>query len=331
MALESWIPKPEPNGAQLLAEALVERAIYPREVARGLRRIVRGPRRALRRLTEAALAAGSFASTGLGAPRSPFNFDVGSHRRFAWVRASLARHEARQEPARRHGQRRHPGRRRGGARPLHALPRPPHRRPRAACDGPGERQDRRGARRPRQPRDLDDGSAARLVRGPGAAAGDRARVDGRPEGVEAGAGRLAAHPARRLRATDHRRAGGAPAVAAALLQPRGHQHPGPAVPAVPDGSPDGAGLPDGSAGQEPGRLHRGHELRRAGQLRADRRLRRIARPRRPRHGTGGLDRRADRGGRWPPRVLPAVRGRARESTLPPRTAAASARNRQRAR
>ena len=90
MALERWIPNPEPNGAQLLGEALVERAIYPREIARGLRRIARGPRRALRRLTEAALAAGTFASTSLGAPRSPFNFDVGTHRRFAWVRASLA-------------------------------------------------------------------------------------------------------------------------------------------------------------------------------------------------------------------------------------------------
>jgi diacylglycerol O-acyltransferase len=88
--LEQWIPKPEPNGAQLLTEALLERAISPREIARGLRRIVRGPRRALRRATDAALAAGTFASTGLGAPRSPFNFDVGTHRRFAWVRASLA-------------------------------------------------------------------------------------------------------------------------------------------------------------------------------------------------------------------------------------------------
>jgi WS/DGAT/MGAT family acyltransferase len=37
-----------------------------------------------------ALAAGSFAWTGIAAPRSPFNFEVGTHRRFAWVRASLA-------------------------------------------------------------------------------------------------------------------------------------------------------------------------------------------------------------------------------------------------
>jgi diacylglycerol O-acyltransferase / wax synthase len=88
--LERWVPEPEPNGAQLLGEALLERAIYPREIVRGLRRIMRGPRRALEKAVEAALAAGTFASTGLGAPKSPFNFEVGTHRRFAWVRASLA-------------------------------------------------------------------------------------------------------------------------------------------------------------------------------------------------------------------------------------------------
>jgi WS/DGAT/MGAT family acyltransferase len=87
---EPWVPDPEPNGAHLLAESLVERAIDPREIARGLRRVVRGPRRALRRAADAAVAAGTFAWTGIGAPDSPFNFDVGSHRRFAWVRASLA-------------------------------------------------------------------------------------------------------------------------------------------------------------------------------------------------------------------------------------------------
>src|SRR5256714_7059401 len=87
--LERWVPEPEPNGAQLLGEALVERAIYPREIVRGLRRIVRGPMRALEKAAEAAVAAGTFAWTGIAAPRSPFNFDVGTHRRFAWIRASL--------------------------------------------------------------------------------------------------------------------------------------------------------------------------------------------------------------------------------------------------
>jgi diacylglycerol O-acyltransferase / wax synthase len=90
MPPEGWTPQPEPNDAELLAEALVERAIYPREIARGLRWIVRGPRRALRKAADAAIAAGTFAWTGIAAPQSPFNFDIGTHRRFTWVRASLA-------------------------------------------------------------------------------------------------------------------------------------------------------------------------------------------------------------------------------------------------
>jgi diacylglycerol O-acyltransferase len=87
---ERWIPEPEPTGAQLLSEALFQRAIDPREITRGIRRVVRGPRRALRKATEAVVAAGTFAWAGIAAPKSPFNFDVGPHRRFAWVRASLA-------------------------------------------------------------------------------------------------------------------------------------------------------------------------------------------------------------------------------------------------
>jgi WS/DGAT/MGAT family acyltransferase len=88
--LERWSPSPEPSDAQLLAETLFQRAVNPREIARSVRRVMRGPRRALRNASEAALAAGSFAWTGIAAPSSPLNFDVGPHRRFAWVRASLA-------------------------------------------------------------------------------------------------------------------------------------------------------------------------------------------------------------------------------------------------
>jgi diacylglycerol O-acyltransferase len=88
--LERWVPEPEPSGAQLLSEALFWRAIDPREITRGIRRVMRGPRRALRKATDAVVAAGTFAWAGIAAPASPFNFDVGPHRRFAWVRASLA-------------------------------------------------------------------------------------------------------------------------------------------------------------------------------------------------------------------------------------------------
>jgi diacylglycerol O-acyltransferase len=87
--LEEWQPEPEPSDAHLLADALVERAVSPGEIVRGARRLLRGPDRALDRLTDALAAAGSFAWAGIGAPPSPFNVDIGPHRRFAWVRASL--------------------------------------------------------------------------------------------------------------------------------------------------------------------------------------------------------------------------------------------------
>jgi WS/DGAT/MGAT family acyltransferase len=88
--LDRWVPEPEPSGAQLLSEALFRRAIDPREITRGIRRVMRGPRRALRKVTDVVVAAGTFAWAGIAAPASPLNFDVGPHRRFAWVRASLA-------------------------------------------------------------------------------------------------------------------------------------------------------------------------------------------------------------------------------------------------
>jgi diacylglycerol O-acyltransferase len=87
---EPWLPQPEPSYAQVLGEALVERAISPREMFRSARRVLRGPRRAFRKATDALAAAGSFAWAGIHAPDTPFNAEIGPHRRFAWVHASLA-------------------------------------------------------------------------------------------------------------------------------------------------------------------------------------------------------------------------------------------------
>jgi diacylglycerol O-acyltransferase len=86
---EPWQPDPEPSDAHLLAETLIEHAKSPREVVHGARWMLRGPRRALDKVTEAVSAAGSFVSAGLRAPRSPLNVEIGPHRRFTWVRASL--------------------------------------------------------------------------------------------------------------------------------------------------------------------------------------------------------------------------------------------------
>ena len=84
-----WIPEPEPTDAQLLGDALLERATSPREMVRGARAFVRGPRQAIGAVTEALESAGAFARAGLAAPPSPFNVDIGSYRRFAMVRSQL--------------------------------------------------------------------------------------------------------------------------------------------------------------------------------------------------------------------------------------------------
>jgi diacylglycerol O-acyltransferase / wax synthase len=87
---EPWTARPEPSGAQVLAEALLERATEPAEVARGVRAVFRAPRRAARALVDGLEAAGTLAKAGLAAPASPFNVEIGPYRRFAWVRAELA-------------------------------------------------------------------------------------------------------------------------------------------------------------------------------------------------------------------------------------------------
>jgi diacylglycerol O-acyltransferase / wax synthase len=90
----AWTPAPEPSDAQLVAEALVERATTPAEVARGVRAVFRAPRQAARAAVDALEAAGTFARTGVGAPPSPFNLEIGPYRRFATVKADLAQFKA---------------------------------------------------------------------------------------------------------------------------------------------------------------------------------------------------------------------------------------------
>jgi diacylglycerol O-acyltransferase len=86
---EPWLPDPEPTDAELLVEALVDRALSPREALRFAEYALTGPRRALRRAQEMAVAAGSFAWAGIAAPDTPLNVEIGPHRRFSWVRAAL--------------------------------------------------------------------------------------------------------------------------------------------------------------------------------------------------------------------------------------------------
>ena len=133
-----WVPRPEPTDAELLAQALVERATVPAEGARGLRALTRAPRQALGQAGEWLVGVGAMAWAGLNpapavalqrADRPAPALHVGRLRGRAL--------QGDQERAGRHAQRRRPlG---GDARPR-ALPAPPRRRDRRARaqgDGPG--------------------------------------------------------------------------------------------------------------------------------------------------------------------------------------------------
>jgi len=90
-----WVARPLPSSAQLLADALRERATVPQEVVRGVRAALRGPRAMTRRLGRAVGSVGALAWTGLqAAPPSPFNVRIGPHRRFTWVEADLGQFKA---------------------------------------------------------------------------------------------------------------------------------------------------------------------------------------------------------------------------------------------
>ncbi|HEV7461029.1 MAG TPA: WS/DGAT domain-containing protein, partial [Solirubrobacteraceae bacterium] len=89
-----WIPGPAPSGAQLFADALLERATVPGEIVRGARAVLRGPRQVLGRARESLSALGAFAFAGGGAPSSPLNVKIGPHRRFTWVEGDLERFKA---------------------------------------------------------------------------------------------------------------------------------------------------------------------------------------------------------------------------------------------
>ena len=86
-----WLPRPLPSRTQLLAEALIERATVPGEIVRGVRAVFRAPRRIAESAVETLAGVGAMAWAGINAaPPSPYNGDIGPHRRFTWVRMSLA-------------------------------------------------------------------------------------------------------------------------------------------------------------------------------------------------------------------------------------------------
>jgi diacylglycerol O-acyltransferase / wax synthase len=80
-----WAPRPEPTDLKLLSDALRERATSPREIVRGVRAALRGPRQVLGGIGDASKMVGA----GMSAPSTPFNVEIGPHRRIAFVRTDL--------------------------------------------------------------------------------------------------------------------------------------------------------------------------------------------------------------------------------------------------
>jgi diacylglycerol O-acyltransferase / wax synthase len=90
-----WVARPEPSDAELLGQALVERATIPGEAVRGLRALTRAPRHALSQAGSWLVGVGAMAWAGVNpAPESPFNVPIGPHRRYTWVDSEVARFKA---------------------------------------------------------------------------------------------------------------------------------------------------------------------------------------------------------------------------------------------
>ncbi len=89
---EPWAPQPLPGPAKLLGEALLERSTIPGEMMRGVRAVLRAPRRIIAQAREELAGIGATALAGISepAPPTPFNVEIGSHRRYTWVDADLA-------------------------------------------------------------------------------------------------------------------------------------------------------------------------------------------------------------------------------------------------
>ena len=83
---QPWLARPEPTDLHLLGEALKERLTSPREVYRGFRAALRGPRQILSGLGATSKMIGAATS----APSTVFNVEIGPHRRFAMVQSDLA-------------------------------------------------------------------------------------------------------------------------------------------------------------------------------------------------------------------------------------------------
>lgn len=80
-----WLARPEPTDVQLLTEAWKERLTSPKEIYRGVRAALRGPRQVISGVRDTS----KIVTAGMAAPHSVFNVEIGPHRRFQMVQTDL--------------------------------------------------------------------------------------------------------------------------------------------------------------------------------------------------------------------------------------------------
>jgi WS/DGAT/MGAT family acyltransferase len=87
---QTWAPQPEPSPVTLLAKGVEDLVQTPVRAVRRLEQMVEHPESAARQVRDAVEAVSevgwNFANP---APRVPLNVEIGSHRRFVWVRSDL--------------------------------------------------------------------------------------------------------------------------------------------------------------------------------------------------------------------------------------------------
>jgi len=85
-----WVPEPEPSQADLMTHGIEDLAATPLKLARRLEAAVEHPGPAIEQATEAVEALSEVGwALANPAPDVPLNVEIGSHRRFSWVRADL--------------------------------------------------------------------------------------------------------------------------------------------------------------------------------------------------------------------------------------------------
>jgi WS/DGAT/MGAT family acyltransferase len=86
-----FVPRPGPRPERLVADELLHRARLPLRAAAGTLELLRAPRRTLNEIGHAVTAVGHALGAGFGAvSQTPFNVEIGPHRRFDWLRMELA-------------------------------------------------------------------------------------------------------------------------------------------------------------------------------------------------------------------------------------------------